>query len=183
MGTTFQQLPAQGGSREGKGHPVGWAALFWQCEFNAAGVSTVGLVGDTRVLAPCSGHTLSLWEHPSTEMSCGCVLGLLTSALVTSLLCPAACAPGSFGQSCSQKCWCQHGSSCDPVHGACSCPAGFYGTSCEHGKGLSDLWGWGQLFVSPLSHLLGAVLPGELRLEHHQPAPSSSGPACPTQMG
>lgn len=60
-------------------------------------------------------------------------------------LCPAACAPGSFGPSCSQRCRCQRGGSCDPVHGACSCPAGFYGTSCEHGKvtaplGLGTAW-------------------------------------------
>ncbi|XP_074874488.1 N-acetylglucosamine-1-phosphodiester alpha-N-acetylglucosaminidase isoform X5 [Buteo buteo] len=42
-----------------------------------------------------------------------------------------ACASGFYGDACTQKCQCQNGGSCDPVHGACSCPAGYYGTSCE----------------------------------------------------
>lgn len=32
------------------------------------------------------------------------------------------------------KCWCQNGAACDPVRGTCTCPPGFIGDTCEHGK-------------------------------------------------
>ncbi|XP_059717186.1 N-acetylglucosamine-1-phosphodiester alpha-N-acetylglucosaminidase isoform X2 [Haemorhous mexicanus] len=124
---------------------------MWRCPRS---ISTVVCVHEPGCDPPdCSGHGLCVagrcrcdspfWAGPACDtLDCGpanCSLrgvcsaaGCLCDAGWTGSNCTEACAPGSFGQSCSQKCQCQHSSSCDPVHGACSCPAGFYGTSCEH---------------------------------------------------
>nr|XP_021385373.1 N-acetylglucosamine-1-phosphodiester alpha-N-acetylglucosaminidase [Lonchura striata domestica] len=124
---------------------------MWRCPRS---VSTVVCVHEPGCDPPdCSGHGLCVaghcrcdspvWAGPACDtLDCGpanCSLrgvcsaaGCLCDAGWTGSNCTEACAPGSYGESCSQKCRCQHGSSCDPVHGACSCPAGFYGTSCEH---------------------------------------------------
>nr|XP_030140447.3 N-acetylglucosamine-1-phosphodiester alpha-N-acetylglucosaminidase [Taeniopygia guttata] len=124
---------------------------MWRCPRS---ISTVVCVHEPGCDPPdCSGHGLCVaghcrcdspfWAGPACDtLDCGpanCSLrgvcsaaGCLCDAGWTGSNCTEACAPGSYGESCSQKCRCQHGSSCDPVHGACSCPAGFYGTSCEH---------------------------------------------------
>ncbi|XP_036248417.1 N-acetylglucosamine-1-phosphodiester alpha-N-acetylglucosaminidase [Molothrus ater] len=124
---------------------------MWRCPRS---ISTVVCVHEPGCDPPdCSGHGLCVaghcrcdspfWAGPACDtLDCGpanCSLrgvcsaaGCLCDAGWTGSNCTEACAPGSFGQSCSQQCRCQHGGSCDPVHGACSCPAGFYGTSCEH---------------------------------------------------
>ncbi|XP_054500030.2 N-acetylglucosamine-1-phosphodiester alpha-N-acetylglucosaminidase isoform X2 [Agelaius phoeniceus] len=108
---------------------------MWRCPRS---ISTVVCVHEPGCDPPdCSGHGLCVagrcrcdspfWAGPACDtLDCGPANCSLRG------VCSAACAPGSFGQSCSQQCRCQHGGSCDPVHGACSCPAGFYGTSCEH---------------------------------------------------
>nr|XP_054500031.1 N-acetylglucosamine-1-phosphodiester alpha-N-acetylglucosaminidase isoform X3 [Agelaius phoeniceus] len=132
---------------------------MWRCPRS---ISTVVCVHEPGCDPPdCSGHGLCVagqcrcdspfWAGPACDtLDCGpanCSLrgvcsaaGCLCDAGWTGSNCTEACAPGSFGQSCSQQCRCQHGGSCDPVHGACSCPAGFYGTSCEHaGQCLASL--------------------------------------------
>lgn len=48
-----------------------------------------------------------------------------------SRLFPAACPPGRFGPGCEQLCRCLNGGSCDPVTGACHCPAGLLGPDCS----------------------------------------------------
>ncbi|XP_071427116.1 N-acetylglucosamine-1-phosphodiester alpha-N-acetylglucosaminidase [Pithys albifrons albifrons] len=123
---------------------------MWRCP---RPVSTVVCVHEPRCDPPCGGHGLCqaglcrcsgpFWAGPACDtLDCGpanCSLhgvctpsGCLCDAGWTGSNCTEACAPGFYGQSCSQKCQCQHGGSCDPEHGACSCPPGFYGTSCEH---------------------------------------------------
>ncbi|KAF4798530.1 N-acetylglucosamine-1-phosphodiester alpha-N-acetylglucosaminidase [Turdus rufiventris] len=108
---------------------------MWRCPRS---ISTVVCVHEPACDPPdCSGHGLCVaghchcdshfWAGPACDtLDCGPANCSLHG------VCSASCAPGSYGESCSQKCQCQHGSSCDPVHGACSCPAGFYGSSCEH---------------------------------------------------
>ncbi|XP_027745426.1 N-acetylglucosamine-1-phosphodiester alpha-N-acetylglucosaminidase [Empidonax traillii] len=123
----------------------------WRCPRR---VSTVVCVHEPGCDPPdCSGHGLCqaglcrcsgpFWTGPACDsLDCGpanCSLhglctasGCLCDAGWTGSNCTEACAPGLYGESCSQKCQCQHGGSCDPVNGTCSCPPGFYGTSCEH---------------------------------------------------
>lgn len=48
-----------------------------------------------------------------------------------SRLFPAGCPPGRFGPGCEQLCRCLNGGSCDPVTGACHCPAGLLGPDCS----------------------------------------------------
>lgn len=48
-------------------------------------------------------------------------------------LCDRPCDGRSFGNDCGSKCNCLNGASCHPVTGACLCPAGFGGLSCELG--------------------------------------------------
>ena len=43
------------------------------------------------------------------------------------------CTSGTYGQDCAKKCTCQHGGTCDFRTGACVCPSGWNGTSCEKG--------------------------------------------------
>ena len=43
------------------------------------------------------------------------------------------CTSGNYGQDCAKKCTCQHGGTCDFRTGACVCPSGWNGTSCEKG--------------------------------------------------
>ncbi|KAJ8049052.1 Tyrosine-protein kinase receptor Tie-1 [Holothuria leucospilota] len=45
-----------------------------------------------------------------------------------------ACPKGSFGIGCFGICSCQNGGLCDELSGKCTCPPGFFGTSCESGK-------------------------------------------------
>lgn len=47
-----------------------------------------------------------------------------------------ACLPGFYGQICSQRCHCAHGTSCNHVTGECGCPPGFTGMSCEQSKSI-----------------------------------------------
>ncbi|XP_038618636.1 N-acetylglucosamine-1-phosphodiester alpha-N-acetylglucosaminidase [Tachyglossus aculeatus] len=122
---------------------------MWRCPRS---VSTVVCVHEPRCQPPdCSGHghcvqgacrcTGAFWAGPSCNvLDCGpanCSLhglcsdaGCLCDAGWTGSNCSEACAPGSFGNGCTQQCWCQNGATCDPVHGTCSCPAGFHGDAC-----------------------------------------------------
>lgn len=47
---------------------------------------------------------------------------------------PLACPTGSYGQNCQHTCLCQHGGTCDPVSGHCTCPEGWTGLACEEGE-------------------------------------------------
>uniref|UniRef100_A0A8C8SDH1 N-acetylglucosamine-1-phosphodiester alpha-N-acetylglucosaminidase n=1 Tax=Pelusios castaneus TaxID=367368 RepID=A0A8C8SDH1_9SAUR len=67
----------------------------------------------------CSQHGIC------TESGCLCDAGWIGSN------CSEACVSGSYGDGCAQKCLCQNGGVCDPVHGSCACPAGYHGTICQ----------------------------------------------------
>lgn len=43
------------------------------------------------------------------------------------------CPPLRYGEGCSQECTCQIGS-CHHITGNCSCPVGYNGLNCDHGK-------------------------------------------------
>lgn len=43
----------------------------------------------------------------------------------------AACDDNHWGSDCRQQCKCENGALCDPVKGACQCPAGYIGRHCE----------------------------------------------------
>ena len=43
----------------------------------------------------------------------------------------AACMPGTYGNSCEQKCVCAAGEACYHVTGECVCPPGYKGLTCE----------------------------------------------------
>lgn len=46
--------------------------------------------------------------------------------------CTPACPPGTFGESCGQKCRCAGGNqACHPASGACTCAAGYHGPGCQ----------------------------------------------------
>ena len=44
------------------------------------------------------------------------------------------CPEGSYGSRCAQRCRCFENAHCDPVEGACQCPAGRTGKYCQKGK-------------------------------------------------
>ncbi|KFP79354.1 N-acetylglucosamine-1-phosphodiester alpha-N-acetylglucosaminidase, partial [Acanthisitta chloris] len=112
---------------------------MWRCPRS---VSTVLCVHEAACEPPdCSGHGHCLdghchcsgpfWTGPACDtLDCGpanCSLhgvctgsGCLCAPGWTGSNCSEACAPGFYGETCSQQCQCQHGGSCDPVHGACS---------------------------------------------------------------
>lgn len=46
--------------------------------------------------------------------------------------CTPACPPGTFGESCGQKCQCPgENQACHPASGACVCAAGYHGSGCR----------------------------------------------------
>lgn len=61
-------------------------------------------------------------------------MGLAGGAARCSPLCPPACPEGLYGENCQHSCLCQHGGSCDPVSGQCTCPEGRTGLACERGE-------------------------------------------------
>ena len=78
----------------------------------------------------------------------------------------AVCEPGRWGPGCQRTCPCQHGATCDPVSGACTCAPGYHGplcaTRCDEGRyGLhcaetcrcqNGEWGIIWLFITPRSY-------------------------------
>ena len=78
----------------------------------------------------------------------------------------AVCEPGRWGPGCQRTCPCQHGATCDPVSGACTCAPGYHGplcaTRCDEGRyGLhcaetcrcqNGEWGIIWSFVTPRSY-------------------------------
>jgi len=46
----------------------------------------------------------------------------------------AACAAGTFGVNCEERCSCMSNSTCDAVTGQCQCSAGWTGDQCQHGQ-------------------------------------------------
>ncbi|XP_074962030.1 N-acetylglucosamine-1-phosphodiester alpha-N-acetylglucosaminidase isoform X2 [Phalacrocorax aristotelis] len=107
---------------------------MWRCPRS---ISTIMCIHEPACEpADCSGHgdcvqgecrcTGDFWRGPACDtLDCG------PSNCSLRGICTDSCANGFYGDACTQKCHCQNGGSCDPVHGACSCPAGYYGTSCE----------------------------------------------------
>ncbi|XP_043835567.1 N-acetylglucosamine-1-phosphodiester alpha-N-acetylglucosaminidase isoform X2 [Dromiciops gliroides] len=137
---------------------------MWRCPRR---ISTVVCVHEPRCNPPdCNGHgtcvqgichcTGDFWGGDDCSiLDCGpsnCSLhglctetGCLCDAGWTGNTCSEACANSSFGVSCAQKCQCQNGAACDPIHGTCTClpgfqgdtcaevcPLGWYGPSCQH---------------------------------------------------
>lgn len=47
--------------------------------------------------------------------------------------CRKSCAPGTYGQDCTETCVCHNNGTCDPVSGTCICSSGWKGTTCEEG--------------------------------------------------
>lgn len=45
-----------------------------------------------------------------------------------------ACPAGLYGEKCAHACLCQHGGSCDPASGHCTCSEGWTGPACESGE-------------------------------------------------
>lgn len=88
---------------------------------------------------------------------------------------PAACPTGSYGENCQHACLCQHGGTCDPVSGHCTCPEGWAGLACEEGEPGSDRGGGGtrepgwvpqsMLACPPLSVGRDGFLPVGLRCD------------------
>lgn len=56
----------------------------------------------------------------------------------------AACAEGTFGARCEERCACRRGAPCHHVTGACLCPPGWRGLRCENGEtlGPAGTLGW-----------------------------------------
>ncbi|XP_027694855.1 N-acetylglucosamine-1-phosphodiester alpha-N-acetylglucosaminidase [Vombatus ursinus] len=79
--------------------------------------------GDDCSILDCGPSNCSL-NGLCTETGCLCDAGWIGDT------CSQACANGSFGVNCAQKCQCQNGAACDPVHGTCTCPPGFQGDTC-----------------------------------------------------
>ncbi|XP_051820125.1 N-acetylglucosamine-1-phosphodiester alpha-N-acetylglucosaminidase isoform X1 [Antechinus flavipes] len=79
--------------------------------------------GDDCSILDCGPSNCSL-HGLCTENGCQCHAGWIGSN------CSQACANGSFGVSCAQKCQCQNGAACDPVNGTCTCLPGFQGDNC-----------------------------------------------------
>ncbi|KAF5905705.1 N-acetylglucosamine-1-phosphodiester alpha-N-acetylglucosaminidase-like [Clarias magur] len=66
------------------------------------------------------------WDEPTcANLTCH------SSACGEHGLCTPECTAGSYGDECKKICTCVNGGDCDPVHGGCTCPAGFHGHSCE----------------------------------------------------
>ncbi|XP_044835875.1 N-acetylglucosamine-1-phosphodiester alpha-N-acetylglucosaminidase [Mauremys mutica] len=123
---------------------------MWRCPRS---VSTVMCIHEPACEPPdCSGHgrcvlgecqcTGDFWRGPDcTVLDCGpsnCSLhgictesGCLCDAGWIGSNCSEACASGSYGDGCTQKCLCLNGGACDPVHGSCTCPAGYQGAICQ----------------------------------------------------
>ena len=47
-----------------------------------------------------------------------------------------ACATGVFGAGCNSPCLCQNGAQCNHITGACTCTAGWQGSTCAAGREL-----------------------------------------------
>ena len=64
-----------------------------------------------------------------------------------------ACPPGTFGESCGQKCHCPgENQACHPALGTCVCAAGYHGSGCRQreccpASSLAVLRGAAQLVV------------------------------------
>ena len=58
--------------------------------------------------------------------------GIFTNSLF-SCVC-TACSQEKYGADCAQDCPCLNNGTCDRFTGSCSCAAGFYGHSCQHGE-------------------------------------------------
>lgn len=46
----------------------------------------------------------------------------------------SACAPGTYGVGCAEKCSCLNNATCDHVTGRCKCTPGWTGPKCQHSK-------------------------------------------------
>ena len=52
----------------------------------------------------------------------------------SSNLCNLECPEGRYGQNCTEMCQCKNGARCNKVTGCCSCPVGYYGSTCQFRK-------------------------------------------------
>ena len=66
----------------------------------------------------CRGSTVCVYVDASHVKSC-------LSAVFTE------CAPGSYGDACSEMCRCQNGGTCHHILGTCQCAPGWEGDKCE----------------------------------------------------
>lgn len=55
----------------------------------------------------------------------------LLKVLILFLLLFSVCRKGRYGLNCESECQCENGGRCIPSTGACDCPAGFIGASCN----------------------------------------------------
>uniref|UniRef100_A0A7M4FZQ1 N-acetylglucosamine-1-phosphodiester alpha-N-acetylglucosaminidase n=1 Tax=Crocodylus porosus TaxID=8502 RepID=A0A7M4FZQ1_CROPO len=107
---------------------------MWRCPRD---VSTVMCIHEPTCEPPdCNGHGHcvlgecqcigNFWRGPNCSLlDCG------PSNCSLHGICTESCASRFYGDGCAQRCLCHNGGECDPVHGSCTCPAGYHGALCE----------------------------------------------------